>query len=202
MPFKTWTLLTELANIALLVQIARRVTGSALAGFLAPILWTANAGLALAVGWSSAYNEIAFAFVILLAFRLFLQCIDAGVLELNVADPALAAGYALCCARPYFRKTLFLFISSALFIAAHFAFIAAPADPHYKMYFGSSALTMLWTYWAYTLSAPRMSRLVGGCSGWAFPSRLPSAWPWRFSPPSSCAVATGCRYSCWPGFWR
>jgi hypothetical protein len=171
-PLKVWTFLTELANIALLIQITRRLTSSPLAGFFAAILWTANTGLALALGWSSAYNEIAFAFVILLAFRLFLQHIDTGkrkywfwqwvvfllgfgVLELNVIYPALAAGYALCCARSYFRRTLYLFIPSILFIAAHFAFIPAPSDPHYKMYFGSSTLTMLWTYWAYTLAGLR-----------------------------------------------
>ena len=77
-PFKVWTFLTELANIALLIKIAGRLTGSPLAGFLAAILWTANAGFALALGWSSAYNEIAFGFVILLAFRLFLRYIDTG----------------------------------------------------------------------------------------------------------------------------
>jgi len=171
-PFKIWTFLTQLANIALLMQIARRLTGSALAGFLAAILWTANAGLALALSWSSAYNEVAFAFVILLAFRLFLLYIDTGqrkywiwqwivfllgfgVLELNVAYPALAAGYALCCARPYFRKTLYLFIPSIAFTAAHFAFVPASADPHYKMYYGSAPLTMLWIYWTYALGALR-----------------------------------------------
>jgi hypothetical protein len=171
-PFKIWTFLTQLANIALLIQIARRLTGSPLAGFLASILWTANAGLALALGWSSAYNEVAFAFVLLLAFRLFLLYIDTGqekywiwqwivfllgfgVLELNVAYPALAAGYALCCARPYFRKTLYLFIPSIAFIAGHFAFVPAPTDPHYKMYYGSAPLMMLWTYWTYALGALR-----------------------------------------------
>ena len=171
-PFKIWTFLTQLANIALLIQIARRLTGSALAGFLAAILWTANAGLALALSWSSAYNEVAFAFVILLAFRLLLLYIDTdqrkywiwqwivfllgfGVLELNVAYPALAAGYALCCARDHLRKTLYLFIPSILFVAAHFAFIPAPTDPHYKMYYGSAPLTMLWTYWTYALGALR-----------------------------------------------
>jgi hypothetical protein len=171
-PFKIWTFLTQLANIALLMQIARRLTGSALAGFLAAILWTANAGLALALSWSSAYNEVAFAFVILLAFRLFLLYIDTGqqkywiwqwivfllgfgVLELNVAYPALAAGYALCCARPYFRKTLYLFIPSIAFTAAHFAFVPASADPHYKMYYGSAPLSMLWIYWTYALGALR-----------------------------------------------
>jgi hypothetical protein len=171
-PFKVCTFLTQLANIVLLIQVARRLTGSAVAGFLAAILWTANAGLALALGWSSAYNEIAFAFVILLAFWLFLRYIDTGerkywvwqwivfllgfgVLELDVTYPALAAGYALCCARPYFRKTLYLFIPSILFIATHFAFISAPDDLHYKMYFGSTPLVMLWTYWAYALGALR-----------------------------------------------
>ena len=172
-PFKVWTFLTELANVALLIQIARRLSGSALAGFLAAILWTANAGFALAVGWSSAYNEIAFAFVIFLAFRLFLLYIDTserkywiwqwvvfllgfGVLELNVTYPALAAGYALCCARPYFRKTLYLFIPSILFVCGHFAFIATPSDPHYKLHFGSSLFTVLWAYWAYALGALRV----------------------------------------------
>ncbi len=174
-PFKVWTFLTELANIALLIQIARRLTGSPLAGFLAAILWTANAGLALALGWSSAYNEIAFAFIILLAFRLLLQYIDTGqrkywiwqwivfllgfgVLELNVVYPALAAAYAWCCARTLLRRTLYLFIPSLLFIAAHFAFIPASSDPHYKMYVGSSPFTMLWTYWAYTLGGMRVLR--------------------------------------------
>ena len=175
-PFKIWTFLTQLAGIALLIQIARRLTGSAAAGFFAAILWIVNAGFAMALGWSSAYNEIAFAFVILLAFRLFLHYIDTGerkywlwqwvvfllgfgVLELNVSYPALAAGYALCCARSYFRKTLYLFIPSILFIAAHFAFIAPPADPHYKMYFGSNPLPMLWNYWTYTLGALRPLRI-------------------------------------------
>jgi len=37
-PFKVWTFLTELANIALLIKIAGRLTGSPLAGFLAAIL--------------------------------------------------------------------------------------------------------------------------------------------------------------------
>ena len=171
-PFKIWTFLTQLANIVLLIQIAKRLTGSAVAGFLAAILWTANAGLALALGWSSAYNEVAFAFVILLAFRLLLLYIDTGqrkywiwqwivfllgfgVLELNVVYPAMAAGYALCCARRYFTKTLYLFIPSVAFAAAHFAFVPASTDPHYKMYYGSAPFEMLWTYWTYALGALR-----------------------------------------------
>ena len=139
-PFRIWVLMTQFANIALLIQIARRLTGSSAAGFLAGVLWTANAGLALALSWTSAYNEIACAFCMLLAFRLFLLHIDTGkrkywiwqwivfllgfgALELNVVYPALAAGYALFCARGYLRKTLYLFVPSIIFVLFHFTVV-------------------------------------------------------------------------------
>lgn len=78
--------------------------------FLAGLLWTANASLALAQSWVSSYNEVACALFMLLAFRVFLLYIDTGacrywiwqwivfqlgfgVLELNVVYPA---GSCLC----------------------------------------------------------------------------------------------------------
>lgn len=175
-PFRIWVFLTQFANIVLLIQITQRLTGSATAGFLAAMLWTANAGMALAIGWSAAYNEIAYAFFILLAFRLFLLYVDTGrrkywiwqwvafllgfgALELNVIYPALAAGYALCCAREHFRRTLFLFIPSVLYTAVHFAFIPQSTDPHYAMHFGPGLLVTLWKYWAYALGALRDERV-------------------------------------------
>ncbi len=174
-PFRIWVFLTQFANIALLIQIARRLTRLPLAGFLAAILWTANAGIALAIAWSSAYNEIAEAFFILLAFRLFLAYADTGkrkywvwqwlvfllgfgALELNVVYPALAAGYALCCARQHFRKTLYLFIPSILFTIVHLCLIPQATDEHYKMYLGPSLLTMLGRYWAFAIGAVRQSQ--------------------------------------------
>ncbi|HTS48398.1 MAG TPA: hypothetical protein VMH05_10670 [Bryobacteraceae bacterium] len=171
-PFRIWVFLTTFASIVLLVDITRRLTGSALAGAVAAMLWTANAGLAMAIGWSSAYNQIAFAFFLLLAFRLLLLYIDTqqrkfwiwqwvvfilgfGALELNVMYPVLAAGYALCCARPFFRKTLLLFIPSALFAAWHLLFIPAPTDPYYHPYYGAALLATFWQYWSYALGALR-----------------------------------------------
>src|ERR1700736_1452796 len=158
-PFRIWVFLTQFVNIALLIQITRRLTGSAAAGLIAPVLWSANAGLAVSIGWSSAYNEIALAFFILLAFHLFQRYIDTGerkywiwqwivfllgfgALELNVMYPVLAAGYALCCARPYFRKSLLLFIPSILFTAVHFIFVPAATAPYYSMHFGSGPFAM------------------------------------------------------------
>ena len=175
-PFRIWAFLTEFANIVLLIQITRRLTGSSLAGFLAPILWIANASLAIAMGWSAAYNEIAFAFFTLLAFRLLLEYIDTGetkywiwqwvvfvlgfgALELNVMYPGLAAGYALCCARPYFRKTLWLFSPSILFTVVHFAFVKPPTDPYYQMHFDASIATTWWHYWLFGLGAWRPSAI-------------------------------------------
>ncbi len=171
-PFRVWVFLTQFANIYLLIRIARRLTGSAAAGFLASLLWTANAGLARAIGQSAVYNEIAFAFVILLAFHLFLRYIDTGqlkywiwqwvvfllgfgILELNVIYPALAAGYALCCARSYLRRTLPLFIPSILFTAVHFILVPPPTDGYYKLHFDSGIFSTFLHYWTYALGALR-----------------------------------------------
>lgn len=171
-PFRIWAFLTQFANIALLIQIARRLTGSDLAGFIAPFLWSANAALALAISWSAAYNEIAFAFFILLAFRLWLAYIDTGqrkywiwqwvvfllgfgALELNVVYPALASGYALCRAPKYFRKSLLLFVPSILYTVVHFAFIPMPTDDYYKMHFDSGVFSTAWHYWIYAVGAAR-----------------------------------------------
>jgi hypothetical protein len=171
-PFRVWVFLTQFANIALLIQITRRLTGSPLAAFLAPVLWSANAGIALSISWSSAYNEVAFAFTVLLGFRLFLLYIDTGrlrfwiwqwvvfllgflVLELNVMYPALICGYALCFARRHLLKSLFLFIPSVLFTVIHFGFIPANTGSYYKMYFDSEVFAALGNYWVYALGAMR-----------------------------------------------
>ena len=171
-PFRVWVFLTQFASIVLLMQITRRLTGSAVAGFLAPILWSVNASIALAISWSAAYNQIAVAFSILLAFYLFLRYIDTGeskywtwqwvvflvgfgMHELNVMYPVLPALYALCCTRRYFLRTLFLFIPSVLFALVHVAYIPRPTDANYAMHYNSGALGMLWTYLAYATGALR-----------------------------------------------
>ncbi len=175
-PFRIWVFLTQFASIALLIKITRRLTGSELAGFLAPILWTANAAIALAISQSAVYNEILFAFFVLLGFYFFLKYVDTGnskywrwqwivfllgfgVLELNVMYPALIAGYALCCARKYFPKTLLLFIPSILFTIVHFGFIPQPVDAYYTMHFDAGMFRTFFRYWAFTLGSLRLDRI-------------------------------------------
>ncbi len=175
-PFRIWVFLTMFACIYLLMEITRRLTGSATAGFLAAILWSSNPGMAIAIGWSSAYNEIAFAFFLLLAFRLLLLYVDTGqrkywiwqwvifllgfgALELNVMYPVLAAGYAWSCARPYFRKTLWLFVPSIFFAAVHIFLIPVPTDQYYRPNYGPRIFTTLWRYWAFALGALRDAKI-------------------------------------------
>jgi hypothetical protein len=171
-PFRIWVFLTQFVNLVLLIRIARRLTGSAAAAQIAAILWSANAGLATAMGWTSAYNEIALALFILLGFHLFLQYLDTGkrkfliwqwivfvlgfgVLELNVMYPVLVTGYSLCWARRHLRPALFLFIPSIVFAALHFIFVPAPSDPYYQMHFGPSLIAMLGAYWTWAVGAYR-----------------------------------------------
>ena len=172
LPFRIWVFLTQFANIALLAWIARRMTGSTLAGILAPILWSANCGLALAMSWSSSYNEICFAFFFLLSFFLLLKYIDTGrllywialwiafvlgfgALELMVMYPAIAAAYTFCCARKHFRETLWLFLPSVIFTAVHFGFIPSPTDPAYQMHFDGAIFATVLNYWRLAVSASR-----------------------------------------------
>ena len=149
-PFRAIEFLTQFANLILIAVIARRITKSETAGLAAPILYVFHPGIATPMSWACAYNEILWAFLVLAAFYCFLRYIETGVrswwigqwlafligfgvLELNVVYPALAALYALCCARSYLRKTIPLFIPSILFAAAHFLVIPRSNDGSYAL---------------------------------------------------------------------
>lgn len=172
LPFRIWEFLTAFADIALIGWITRRVTGSALAGFVAAMLWPANAGLALPLDWSSAYNELCCTFFMLLAFAMLLRYLDTcqerfwiwqwaaflagfGALELIVTYPAMASLYTWLFDRKRWARTLWLFIPSVLFTVFHFVYIPASTDPSYKMHFDAGMVTTLARYWAFTVAAAR-----------------------------------------------
>jgi hypothetical protein len=177
LPYRIWILATQLANLALLMAIVHRLTGSAAAGLLAALFWTAHPALADAITWASSYNQVLAAFFLLLAFWLFLRHIEAdtagerrrarrywiaqgvifvlgfGALETNVIYPALAAVYALCCARKYFRKTLPMFAISAAFAAVHLWLIPKQHLGGYTMRFDSAMAGAAWQYLLWSFGA-------------------------------------------------
>lgn len=172
LPYRIWEFLTAFADIALIAWITRRLTGSAWAGLVAAMLWPANAGLAIPLNWSSAYNELCCAFCMLLAFAMLLRYLETGqerfwvlqwiaflagfgALELIVTYPAIASLYTWLFDRRRFARTLWLFLPSVLFTLFHFAYIPASTDPSYKMHFDAQIFTTLARYWAFTVAASR-----------------------------------------------
>jgi len=183
-PFRAAVFLTQAANLVLLGLLVRRVTRSRLAGFLAPTLWAVNGGLAMAMSWTAAFNQVLCGSFLLLALYCFVRYTEAGqrrflaaqwvvfllgfgVLEINAVYPALAAAYALCCARPYLRKTAPMFLVSAAYALLHFWMAPVQsAGPAYVGHFDASILGTLWTYWQWALGPTRLGLLLTGLPGW------------------------------------
>jgi hypothetical protein len=176
--------LTQFANLVLLGLLVRRVTGSRLVGFLAPALWAVNGGLAMAMSWTAAYNQVLCGTFLLLALYCFVRYTEAGerrfliaqwvvfllgfgALEINAVYPALAAAYALCCARPYLRKTWPMFLVSALYTLLHLW--VAPvqaAGAAYAWRLDASMFRTLWTYWQWALGPGRLGLFIPAMPRW------------------------------------
>lgn len=167
-PAHLWVFLTQAANLVLISSLARRISNSRVAGFVAPILWTANGALAFPMAWSSAYMHILCAFCILLALHFLLRYIETGkrsdywlqwavfiggfgVMESMIVYPAIAAAYTLLRARKRFFSTLPLFGASILFWVLHSAFVPKQPAGTYSVHFDSSLPRTLITYWKWAL---------------------------------------------------
>jgi hypothetical protein len=173
LPLRCWAFLTFAATLPLLSSVCAKLTGSRAAGFWAMLLWTANSGIAVALSWTAVYYELLCAFTLLASLWLLLRYVETGerrfyvaqwvtfilgfgVLELNVVYPAVAAVYALCCARRIFWKVVPMFAASAIYTAIHTAVAPLPASGPYKTYWDTSALSTLFTYWKRALGPSRL----------------------------------------------
>ncbi|PYT30705.1 MAG: hypothetical protein DMG58_13745 [Acidobacteria bacterium] len=161
LPFRIWVFLTQFGNLALVAAIARRLTGSRMAGFWAAILWMVHSSLVLPMVWTSVYNQVLCGFFLLSAFWFLLRYIVTGrrgdcvaqwvmfilgfgALEINVVYPALAALYTYLCARKYFRTTLPLVIPSVLFVALdRLAVPSQQGGPYALHWTGAMARTLV-----------------------------------------------------------
>ncbi len=175
LPFRIWVFLTQCANLTLVAAITWRMTGSRAAGFWASVLWLANDGLALAMAWTSVYNELLCGFFLLSAFWFLLRYIESGrpadcvwqwglflagfgALETNVVYPALAACYTYLCARKAFKTTLPLFVPSAVFVAVHRMVAPMPSTGVYALHFDRALPRTLLTYCFRALSPVEFER--------------------------------------------
>jgi hypothetical protein len=183
LPFRIVAFATQFINLVLVGAIARKLTRSRTAGFLAAVLWVANGALATVMSWTSAYNQLLCAFFVLASFWFFLLHIETGkrryyalqwvsfllgfgALEIIVVYPAIAASYAFLAARKHFRKTLWLFPPSALYVFVHWHYAPAPAAGPYMMHWDAGILATLWTYWQWTLGPARLDLASIVLPGW------------------------------------
>jgi len=185
LPFRICVFLTMAANLTLVAWMTRRIAGSPAAGFLAAILWTANASLSTVMAWSAAFNEALCPLFLLTALTCFIRYVETGrrvfwwwqlvvfslgfgALEVNVVYPALAAAYALFVAEASKRRKLLiglipLFCISVAYFLVHRAVAPLSKDGPYGVHFDSRIFRTLALYWKWSLLPPTWS--AGGRFG-------------------------------------
>ncbi len=174
LPYRAFIFANQFANLFLVIWIGRRLTGSLAAGVCASLFWTISSSSMEPLGWACVYNEVQVALFFLLAFFCFLRFIDTGQrrylvfewivfllgfgsLEVNVVFPALAAGYALLCARKHLFRTLPMFAVSAAYAVFHGIEAPTPKTGEYALHIGGSMLRTLGTYWTWTVGPTYLS---------------------------------------------
>ena len=183
LPFRILVFLTQFVNLVLLSSIVRRLSGSRLAGFLAPIFWVSNTVLMMAMSWTSAYMQVLCGCMLLAAFHLFLRYEETGsrrylywqwvpyltgflVMETTIMYPAIVAAYTLLCARRLFKKTLPLFAPAVIFTVLHMMLAPKQATGVYAIHLDASMAATLYSYWRYLFQPFAL----------AFPSTTPLRW--------------------------
>ena len=184
-PARIIVLLTQCANLVLLSALVRRISGSALAGFVAPLLWSANAALVTSLIWTSAYDEILCAFFLLSALLLFIRfaetgqkrfywaqlavfVIGFGALEINLVYPALAAAWCWFYRRDRLLWTAPLMALSAAFYKLHTSLAPTPASGPYHPIFDLSIFTTFAEYWKLVFIPPYGFITPQSLLAWAF----------------------------------
>ena len=178
LPFRVVVVATQISNLVLLAAVVRRVSGSWVAGFTAPLFWTANAALSIPMFWASAYNQILCSFFLLAAFYLWIRYLETGhgkylvaqwaafllgfgALEVNIVYPALAAAYALAFARSRLRQTIPMFAVSAAYFLVHSWAAPPESGGVYGLHFDLGVFRTLWTYCRWALVTPHAGPLTG-----------------------------------------
>ncbi|MCU1261319.1 MAG: hypothetical protein JWO80_4204 [Bryobacterales bacterium] len=159
LPYHIMVFATQIANLLLLAWIVLRLTGSRVAAFVAPLVWTANASLATSISWASSYNEILCAFFLLSAFALYLRgyyrlqlavfVLGFGALELNVVYPAIVLAYVITCKRTRedLLRTVPLVAISIGYYVLHARVAPVSRTGPYALHLDASVFRTFATFW-------------------------------------------------------
>lgn len=201
LPYRIVVFLTQCINLTLIAAITRRLSGSALAGLLASAFWISSSQLIVVMSWTSEYILAAVGLCLLAAFYLLLRYAASSdprywrycwlvflagflMMETNIVFPLLASSYAFVYARTIFRKTLMLFIPSALYGALHILLMPHGAGV-YTMHFDPSIAQTLARYVGKALDPQSLDSFtvfeswVGTAGAWIFGAALIGFVVWR-----------------------
>jgi hypothetical protein len=177
MPFRIVVFATVIADLALLDNLVRRLTGSALAAFGTQIFWLANTTLAPALCWTCIYNQTQYLVFILLALYFFLKgrylaqtvvfVLALGSLETVVVYPLIVSLYALLYDRPKLRQSLPLYLISLVYTAVHFRIVPAAKSGPYAIHTDGRIFRTLGSYVEMVLGPERLAHFHATWPVWA-----------------------------------
>jgi hypothetical protein len=163
LPFRIVAFGTQLLNLWLILRLVERVTGSRAGGVAAAMLWTLHSTLALAMSWSSAYNQLLWPCFLLGALHqrwtwlqtgsrrarwgewiLFL--LGFGALELQVIYPVLAAALTLLYRRERWRDLPPLFAVAGAYAVFNRSMARPSESTVYTLYWDGELFATLGTY--------------------------------------------------------
>ena len=167
LPFRLVVFATVIADLALLGDFMRKLTGSTLAAFGTQIFWLANATLAPALCWTCIYNQTQYLFFILLALYFFLKdrylaqtvvfMLGLGSLETVVVYPLIVSLYTLLYDRAKLRRIVPLYLISIAYTALHFWIVPAAKSGPYAIHIDGRIFRTLGTYVEMVLGPERLA---------------------------------------------
>ena len=169
MPYRIFVMANQCLNLMLVSYLVRKLSGSKVAGLLAPILWIANSALVPAMAWTCAYEEVLCATFLLGALSIFVYAgerkriyflqlavfvLGFGALEINMVYPVLAAAYAYFFNRRLLPRTVPLFAISAIFFTLHIALSPIQTGGPYQPHYDSALISTFFKYWQLVFVPP------------------------------------------------
>jgi hypothetical protein len=181
LPLRVLAAVLQSLNTALLAYLLLRLTGSRLAACAGALLWATSPNLTITWTWIATTNQALWTLCVLATILCFLQYAEQGsgrfliaawvfylagfgMLESNVAVPAVLTLYAWLFHRNRVRHTLLFWIPAVVFAAAHLLLIPKTGAASYGMHFGAGIVGAIVTYWQWSWSCDRA--VLAGYPAW------------------------------------